>query len=195
MTELTLMLCGPHRIPGTWTPMEHRVRGAIRVARETESVLVVSGDEWNGRDVEYFVAMARAAGVRSVGVENTGRCTKSDVIAALKLIKDSVRSAARVGVVVDLRVRVVTDWWHVDRAMAYLKGEANRLMPNRIPAFVASPVADGPTPPAEVVANEARGIEDYFRDPRSHTPRGEPYGKRFHGNPSDFEIRFGELEP
>ena len=171
--QLTLVFCGPHADRNIWSPLYHRIDHAIAVARDADTPLLIAGDAHQGKSVMHFADRAESH-VRSVlGAFHPGARTLTDAQAALSNIRD-VREFDRVR-----EVLVVTDAWHVRRALAYLRGECPKIIDNRSMTFLDASTSRGPRPPSEVLEGEQRGILDYDAG-NPYRPFGEPYGKPAH---------------
>ncbi len=169
---LTLVFCGPHA-DRTWSPLYHRVDHAIRVAAESDTPLLISGDAHGGRAVMHFADRAESR-VRSVMVAyDPGGYTQTDAQAAIRALRDRPELA---GV---REVLVVTDDWHFERCLTMLGGERDRMAPSREIAFRDASTSVGPRPPAMVLEGERRGILDYLAG-KPHRSFGEPFGKPNH---------------
>lgn len=177
MSTLVLHFCGPHR-DRTWSPLYHRLDAALTVAREARSPLLIAGDAFEGRAVAHYAEIARARGVTVFETFDSGARTLTDARAALRVIRDRPELAD-----VD-HVLVVTDDWHVDRAMVMLAGERRHVLPERMLRLHNRSTDAGPRPPPQVKLGERRGIEDYLAG-RPYNPFGEPFGKPKHPNDSD----------
>jgi hypothetical protein len=155
------MFCGPHD-EGNQVPTR-RIDQAINLALSTGSPLFIAGDRFNGDEITRFKLRARNQGVTTI-VEafDPRHCTLSDAQATAREI------LAR-GYHQLTSIHLVTDWWHMPRAAAMLRGELQSTL-GRVLEVIESTVHNGPCPVDLVLSNEKQGLDDY---------RAGTYGQRF----------------
>ncbi len=165
------MFCGPHD-EGDQTPTR-RINHAIQIALTLDALLFIAGDACGGEEVRAFQIRAWSAGVHTaVAAYDARSCTLADAQA----VGQSMRMRAHTEVA---RIHLVTDWWHMERAMSMLQGELECILDRRIQVIPES-VFTGPTPSRAVHDNERQGIVDYRAgiygsrrviDPLPHRPQ------------------------
>ena len=169
-----VMFCGPHD-EGDKTPTR-RIDHAINLAIRDDLPLFVAGDAFGGEEVDYFQMRASHAGVTVViPAFDPRRCTISDAqVVARQILEQRLERLAH--------IHLVTDWWHMDRALTMLECELARILGRRIHVQPAS-VLTGPTPSSLVYENERHGLADYLAgrygqrrviDPLRHRPERSP---------------------
>ena len=146
------MFCGPHDEGDQ--PPTRRIDGAISLALQMGAPLFIAGDAFEGAEVRRFCARAWAAGViTTIQAYDSRHCTLADAQAVGREILlhrfDHLT-----------RLYLVTDWWHMERAMAMLDGELQRII-GRVIHVIPESVMLGPVPDQLVHQNERQGLEDY----------------------------------
>ncbi len=156
MQNFVVMLCGPHEHDHEVSPQFHRIELALHVARRDQSELLICGDARNGLDVALFVEHVGRAGYVATPVFNEVGSTITDVRAALAYI------GCHTPRISSGTVRVVTDDWHMERALTMVRGEASQYLDDG-QGYVFRPItAVGGVPPARwQLEREAQGIQDY----------------------------------
>lgn len=152
-TVAVVMFCGPHD-EGDRTPTR-RIDHAINLARQFDAPLFIAGDAFGGAEVAGFQVRAWQAGVSQVlSAFDSRHCTLADAQSvAAKIVEYRLDRL--------VRLHLVTDWWHMERAKAMLEGECERMVGRRI-HVTPSPVLTGPTPSPLVRQNEHQGLVDYL---------------------------------
>ncbi len=152
-TAAVVMLCGPHD-EGDQTPVR-RIDHAIQLALTLDVPLFVAGDAFSGEEICRFQTRAWHAGVETViPAFDPRHCTLADVQAvAAKIVEHRLDRLSH--------LHLVTDWWHMDRALTMLDRELTSIL-NRTIAVQPSSVFTGPTPSSLVHENERQGLQDYL---------------------------------
>ncbi|KKW33057.1 MAG: hypothetical protein UY76_C0010G0014 [Candidatus Uhrbacteria bacterium GW2011_GWA2_52_8d] len=173
-TAAVAMFCGPHD-EGDQTPTR-RIDQAIELAILKGLPLFVAGDAFNGDEVRRFQVRAWHAGVSVViPAFDPRHCTLADAQAvAVKIVEHRLTRLSH--------VQLVTDWWHMNRALTMLERELARILDRTIRVQPIS-VLTGPTPSSLVHDNERQGLDDYLAgrygqrqviDPLRHRPELSP---------------------
>ncbi|MBI5794567.1 YdcF family protein [Candidatus Uhrbacteria bacterium] len=169
-TAAVVMFCGPHD-EGSQTPTR-RIDHAINLAIQSGLPLFIAGDAFSGDEVRRFQVRAWNAGVHTaLQAFDSRHCTLADAQAVGRVVLE--RHFDRLE-----RLHLVTDWWHMERAVAMLAGELADILGRKILVMPES-VFDGPQPSQLVHNNERQGLEDYLAgrygdrevvDPLRHRP-------------------------
>lgn len=172
MPNFVVMLCGPHKEDQVRSPQFHRVNAAIRLAKRYGRDLLVCGDATGGSDVELYVRHAHDHGYRdAVPLYDGGKCTLADVRSALTFVRDNTGDHS------SGTVYVVTDEWHMDRALVMFRGEADKvLVHDQEYDFEPIAVVGGKRPLKWQRMRERQGIEDYIAG-RYRTDSSLAWGK------------------
>ena len=146
------MFCGPHDEGDQ--PPTRRIDAGIYHALRLNAPLFIAGDAFEGAEVRRFYARARATGViTTIQAYDSRHCTLADAQAVGREILS--RRLDRLE-----RIHLVTDWWHMDRAMTMLEGELKKGTGRTI-QVVPESVMNGPEPSQLVHRNERQGLADY----------------------------------
>lgn len=159
MIDFVVMLCGPHEDDHARSPQFHRVNAAIRLAKRYGRDLLICGDATGGSDVELFARHAVEHGCSgAIPLYDADKSTLTDVRSALRHIRDNTGGHS------SGTVHVVTDEWHMPRAIAMFRGEANHiLVGDQEYVFEPISVVGGKRPEKWQRMREAKGIEDYLQ--------------------------------
>lgn len=158
--EAVAVFCGPRDEGDGSRPQRRRIDAGIAQAVANGLPLIIAGDNHHGAEVRYYGALARQAGVCRVLEQFDPEIPRPNTLTDAVLIVHGL---------IALRcplVRVVTDHWHMKRAVAMVQGEASGLHMDA-PLFPAlqvlrAPVLHGPAITDEIRANEKRGHDDYL---------------------------------
>lgn len=169
-TAAVVMFCGPHD-EGDRTPTR-RIDHAISLAMHQGLPLFVAGDAFHGEEVRYFQQRASNAGVATaIRAFDPRHCTLADAQAIGRIVLE--RHFDRLE-----RLHLVTDWWHMERALIMLDLELKRILGRQI-QVVPESIFTGPAPGPLVHQNERQGLDDYLAgrygsrqviDPLHHGP-------------------------
>ncbi len=168
------MFCGPHN-EGTEFPYV-RIDRSIAVALERGLPLLIAGDAHRGRDLEYFRDYAQGAGVIEVVIEPLYD-PRASTLADAQMVAEWLRGHhAERGI---QHVLLVTDLWHMFRAMIMLQGEINKRLPVGTVQSIPAAAFGGPRPPEDVILGEIKGARDYLDgtygpDNRAYDSYGKP---------------------
>lgn len=151
-TSAVAMFCGPHdegdRV------VTRRIDRAIEIARCGDLPLFIAGDACGGEEVRAFQLRAWNAGVpTAVAAFDARSCTLADAQAIAQIVRAHAYRELE-------RLHLVTDWWHMERALAMLEGELARIVRRRV-VVVPESVFTGPAPTRAVHDNERQGLVDY----------------------------------
>ncbi|MCR4313897.1 MAG: YdcF family protein [Candidatus Uhrbacteria bacterium] len=173
-TTAVVMLCGPYD-EGNHPPTR-RIDRAIQIARQSNLLLFIAGDAFNGDEIRRFQDRALAAGVHSVlPAFDSRHCTLADAQAVGRVILEHRFDRLS-------RLHLVTDWWHMERASTMLERELERILDRKI-LVIPESVMDGHVPDTTVHDNERQGLADYLSgrygrrqviDPFRHRPELSP---------------------
>lgn len=172
---LVLALNGPRR-RDTGEIQLHRTKAAAHLAQTGNHPLLIVGDANDGHDLRCHAEVARAVhGIVHTAHHPDGR-TISDIwaaIAFLKRLQEGDEFYGRIG-----EIRLVTDRWHLERALAMLEGEFQRSYgPDHGFLFTPHPVDGGELPTHEMVQGEEMGRLAYLAGtygPSPFPPVGKP---------------------
>jgi hypothetical protein len=172
--SVAVALCGPHLHDDRDSLQYHRVKEAVESMYTTlfsSHMLLICGDARQGQDVcrlgEYacrIIGQYDAIGEvsvprRVVPLYDEGGSTLSDARVALRWINAITEPGTRT------RLRLFTDWWHMERAMAMCRLEAEHLL-TRGRSIVVTPHplvdAEGRAVTEEQLCRERQGLRDYL---------------------------------
>ncbi len=176
-TTLVLVLNGPRR-RDDGRIQHHRVRAGANLALQRGHPVLIAGDANNGRDLAEHEACARSLGVSSVfRAYDPGGRTISDVRAAISFLLHGLPETHELFRRIS-GICLVTDQWHVPRALAMLRGELHARLGSDHPYTLdAFGVSGGEPPTEEMLYGEERGLQDYLAGkygPSPCAPVGKP---------------------
>ncbi len=151
--SVVAMFCGPHE---KGKVSYRRIDAAIAAAREFGVPLLIAGDGNRGLDVQEFAVRAAQCGVEAVIPLYDAQAT---TLADARLV--SVFLSRQTGYTLVDTIHLVTDYWHMPRAMAMLGTLMLEQMPDRRLTITCVNV-ETPQPSKEVLEREKKGIEDFI---------------------------------
>ena len=166
-TDIVAMFCGPHENGGVTF---RRIDAAIDAAKRLRAPLMIAGDANDGNDLEVFAARASDQYVTYIRSLYDPR---ANTLVDVELVINELMSPRYRTV---QTIHLVTDWWHMPRAIVMLFWELRRRMPHRQFSIVTVN-AECPAPPERELERERQGIVDYLAGTYGCRPVDEPYGK------------------
>lgn len=176
-TTLVLVLNGPRRRDDGGI-QHHRVQAGADLALKRGHPVLIAGDANNGLDLAEHEAYARRFGVPSVfRAYDPGGRTISDVRAAISFLLYGLPETHELFRRIS-GILLVTDQWHLPRALAMLQGELHARLGSDHPYTLdAFGVSGGEPPTEEMLRGEEQGLQDYLAGkygPSPYAPVGKP---------------------
>lgn len=165
--EVVAMFCGPREGEDGSCVSMSRIDVAIKLSLELGAPLLIAGDGHLGADTAVFAERARVRGVTMVLDLYSGRYLRPNTLSDAIEIAECVLTHPDL---VEIRaVHVVTDAYHVTRASTFLVGELERLCAGQRSApGVMMRGFEGAVVSPDVLANEARGVQQYLGNRESY---------------------------
>lgn len=161
MSEIFVgVFCGPRdELEGQ--PSMRRAAFGIALAKRLGARFIVAGDGVRGEDVRHFANAAREAELAHVIGAYDSDIPRPNTLTDARLILGHASLFCP-----DPVIHVVTDWWHLNRALTMTRGEATGEIFDRAycagARILPAPVVGGPLPTQGDLAREARGLQAYL---------------------------------